>query len=190
MRIIYGFGAITLGLAGSARSQDWPQRQVTIIVPFTAGGTTDLFGRLVAQAHARQIRPAVHRGEQGRCRRQYRRDGGGAGAPDGHTLFLGTVSVFAINPFVYSKLPHDTERDFRTVSLIARAAEHAGRQSARAGEDRRGAGRHLKSNPDKLSYGSSGAGTSTHLASELFKMKTGTAMTHVPYRTSGDIMNA
>jgi tripartite-type tricarboxylate transporter receptor subunit TctC len=110
-------------------------------------------------------------------------------APDGTTFLVGTVSTHAINPFLYSKLPHDTVKDFQPVSLIARLPNilvvHPDMPVKTVPE----LIAYLKANPDKISYGSSGVGTSIHLAAELFKIKTGTTMTHVPFRSSGDIMN-
>jgi tripartite-type tricarboxylate transporter receptor subunit TctC len=100
------------------------------------------------------------------------------------------VSTHAINPFIYRNIPHDTEKDFQPVSLIARLPNmlvvHPKIPARTVAElvD------HLKKNDGKLTYGSSGVGTSTHLASELFQIKTGTRMVHVPHRSSGEVMNA
>ena len=99
------------------------------------------------------------------------------------------MSTHAINPFLYSKLPYDTVKDFQPVSLIARLPNILVVHPSLPANNVPELIAHLKANPDKLSYGSSGAGTSIHLAAELFKIKTGTTMTHVPFRSSGDIMN-
>ena len=88
-------------------------------MPFSAGGTTDLFGRLLARLQ-QKFGNAVHRGEPRRRRRQSRRRAVATAAPDGYTFLVGTVSTHAINPFLYSKLPYDTVKDFQPVSLIAR----------------------------------------------------------------------
>ena len=87
-------------------------------------------------------------------------------------------------------LGHDTEKDFQPISLIARLPNMLVVNPRLPAKTVAELIEHLKSNAGKLSYGSSGAGTSTHLASELFQIKTGTKMTHVPYRSSGDVMNA
>ena len=178
-----------LALPAQAQTQEWPTKQVTLIVPFSAGGTTDLFGRLLAQ-HLQQKtgQPFIVENRAGA--------GGNLGAqmvakaaPDGTTFLVGTVSTHAINPFLYSKLPYDTVKDFQPVSLIARLPNilvvHPDMPVKTVPE----LIAYLKANPDKMSYGSSGVGTSIHLAAELFKIKTGTTMTHVPFRSSGDIMN-
>jgi tripartite-type tricarboxylate transporter receptor subunit TctC len=180
----------TLVLAGPVQSQDWPQRQVTIVVPFSAGGTTDMFARILSQGLAQKYgTPFVVDNRAGA--------GGNIGAAmvarapkDGHTLLVGTVSTHAINPFIYKNLAHDTEKDFQPVSLIARLPNMLVVNPKIPSKTVAELIEHLKKNEDKLSYGSSGAGTSTHLAAELFQLKTGTKMVHVPYRSSGDVMNA
>jgi tripartite-type tricarboxylate transporter receptor subunit TctC len=192
MRIMLRAAAAATVLAaitGVASAQEWPTKQVNLIVPFSAGGTTDLFGRLLAQhMHAKFGQPFIVENRAGA--------GGnlGAGAvakaaPDGYTFLVGTVSTHAINPFLYSKLPYDTVKDFQPVSLIARLPNILVVHPSLPVNNVQELIAYLKANPDKLSYGSSGAGTSIHLAAELFKIKTGTTMTHVPFRSSGDIMN-
>lgn len=189
MRLLMGVFAALAALMASATAQDWPAKQVTFIVPFSAGGTTDLFGRLLTQhLQAQHTTPFIVENRAGA--------GGNLGAaavakaaPDGYTFLVGTVSTHAINPFLYSKLPYDTVKDFQPVSLIARLPNILVVHPSLPANNVQELIAHLKANPDKLSYGSSGAGTSIHLAAELFKIRTGTTMTHVPFRSSGDIMN-
>jgi tripartite-type tricarboxylate transporter receptor subunit TctC len=189
MRAFIGALTIAAALTAPAAAQDWPAKQVTMIVPFSAGGTTDLFGRLLAQHMQQKFeKPFIVENKPGA--------GGNIGAslvakaaPDGYTFLVGTVSTHAINPFLYSKMPHDTVKDFAPVSLIARLPNLLVVHPSLPVKNVAELVAHLKANPDKLPYGSSGAGTSIHLAAELFKIKTGTTMTHVPFRSSGDIMN-
>jgi tripartite-type tricarboxylate transporter receptor subunit TctC len=189
MRAIIGALAIMGALGCPADAQDWPTKQVNLIVPFSAGGTTDLFGRLLANyMHQKFGQPFIVENRAGA--------GGNLGAaavakaaPDGYTFLVGTVSTHAINPFIYSKLPYDTVKDFQPVSLIARLPNILVVHPSLPANNVAELIAHLKANPEKLSYGSSGTGTSIHLAAELFKIKTGTTMTHVPFRSSGDIMN-
>ena len=189
MRAIIGALAIMGALSLPAGAQGWPEKQVNFIVPFSAGGTTDLFGRLLANHMQQKFgKPFIVENRAGA--------GGNLGAaavakaaPDGYTFLIGTVSTHAINPFLYSKLPYDTAKDFQPVSLIARLPNILVVHPSLPANNVAELIAYLKANPDKLSYGSSGAGTSIHLAAELFKIKTGTTMTHVPFRSSGDIMN-
>ncbi|MES2752499.1 MAG: tripartite tricarboxylate transporter substrate binding protein [Pseudomonadota bacterium] len=189
--ILAAFATLLFGFQNlpSARAQDaWPSRSVTIIVPFTAGGTADLFARLLA-SHMQQTfgQPFVVENRGGA--------GGNIGAAavakapnDGYTLLLGTVSTHAINPTLYSNLPFDAAKDFQPVSLIARLPNMLVVKNALPVKDVAEFVAYVKANPDKLNYGSSGVGTSIHLAAELFKIATGTKMTHVPYRSSNEIM--
>jgi tripartite-type tricarboxylate transporter receptor subunit TctC len=184
--------AAMLGFSGAASAQDtkWPERQVNVIVPFTAGGTTDMFGRILAQHMQQKFGPPFIVENRAGAGGNIGTSAVAKAAPDGYTILIGTVSTHAINPFLYTRLAHDTEKNFQPVSLIARLPNilvvHPRIQAKTLPE----LIEHVKANPGKLSYGSSGAGTSTHLASELFQMTTGTKMTHVPYRSSGDVMNA
>jgi tripartite-type tricarboxylate transporter receptor subunit TctC len=100
------------------------------------------------------------------------------------------VSTHAINPFIYKNLPHDTEKDFQPVSLIAQLPNLLVVNPKIPVQNVAELIDYLKKNPGKLAYGSSGVGTSIHLAAELFKIRTGTDMRHVPYRSSGEIMNS
>jgi tripartite-type tricarboxylate transporter receptor subunit TctC len=188
--LISVLACVTLALAAPARAQTWPQRPVTIVVPFSAGGTTDMFARMLAQGLQQKYgTPFVVDNRPGA--------GGNVGAAavaraakDGNTLLVGTVSTHAINPFIYKNLTFDADKDFQPVSLIARLPNMLVVSQKLPARTVAELIDHLKKNEGKLSYGSSGAGTSTHLAAELFQLKTGTKMVHVPYRSSGDVMNA
>src|ERR1043166_3191313 len=174
MRAIIGALTVMGALAAPAGAQGWPEKQVNFIVPFSAGGTTDLFGRLLANHMQQKFgKPFIVENRAGA--------GGNLGAaavakaaPDGYTFLVGTVSTHAINPFLYSKLPYDTAKDFQPVSLIARLPNILVVHPSLPANNVAELIAYLKANPDKLSYGSSGAGTSIHLAAELFKIKTGT----------------
>jgi tripartite-type tricarboxylate transporter receptor subunit TctC len=190
MRKLFGALALSLAtLAAPAQAAEWPERNVTIVVPFGAGGTTDMFARILAQAmQAKTGTPFVVENRPGA--------GGNIGsgavakaAPDGYTLLVGTVSTHAINPFLYKNIAYDTEKAFQPVTLIARLPNLLVVNPKVPAKTIPELVEHLKKNPGNLKYGSSGAGTSTHLASELFQIKTGTKMTHVPFRSSGDVMN-
>jgi tripartite-type tricarboxylate transporter receptor subunit TctC len=161
-----------------------------VVVPFAAGGTTDMFARIFANSlQAKTGSAFVVENRAGA--------GGNIGtaavakAPkDGSTLLVGTVSTHAINPFLYKNIAHDTEKDFQPVSLIARLPNLLVVNPKVPAKTVAELVEHLKQNPGKLNYGSSGAGTSTHLAAELFQMMTGTKINHLPFRSSNDVMNA
>jgi tripartite-type tricarboxylate transporter receptor subunit TctC len=189
-KLLAGFLLAAAALTSALQAQEWPARTVTVVVPFTAGGTTDMFARILGQTLQTKTGSAfVVENKAGA--------GGNLGtaqvakaAPDGATLLVGTVSTHAINPFVYKNIAHDTEKDFQPVSLIARLPNLLVVNPKIPVKTVTELVDYLKQNPGKLNYGSSGVGTSTHLASELFQMMTGTKMNHLPYRSSNDVMNA
>mgnify|MGYP006050971855 FL=1 len=178
-----------LGLPLVVRAQAWPSRPVRIVVPFAAGGTTDILARALAPELQRAFgQPFVIDNKPGA--------GGNTGAadvakaaPDGHTFLMGTVGTHAINPSLYSKMPYDHVKDFVPVTLVAGVPNVLVLNPANAqkhGIDSVGALiRVAKAQPGRLNMASSGNGTSIHLSGELFKTMTGTFMLHLPYGGSG-----
>ncbi len=179
---------LTLGRHARAQA-GWPSKPVRIVVPFAAGGTTDILARAIAPELQRVFgQPFVVDNKPGA--------GGNNGsaevakaAADGYTLLMGTVGTHAINPSLYPKMPYDAVKDFAPVTLVAGVPnvlvfnpESAQRYKVNSVVDLI---RAAKANPGKLNVASSGNGTSIHLAAELFKSLTGTFMLHLPYRGSG-----
>ena len=191
MRLFTAMLAVLAAAVSPAKADDsWPQRQVTIIVPFAAGGTTDLFGRMLAShLQAKYGKPFVVENRAGAAGNLGTTAAARAPA-DGYTILIGTTGPFGINPTLYTKLPHDTVKDFQPITLIARVPNLLVVNNRLPAKTVPELITHLKANPDKLSYGSSGVGSSQHLGTEFFLTKTGTKMTHVPYRASNEIMNA
>jgi tripartite-type tricarboxylate transporter receptor subunit TctC len=174
----------------SARAQTgWPNKPVRIVVPFAAGGTTDILARAIAPELQRVFgQPFVVDNKPGA--------GGNNGSAevakspnDGYTLLMGTVGTHAINPSLYPKMPYDAVKDFAPVTLVAGVPNVVVMNPASA--QKYGVNnvadliRAAKANPGRLNVASSGNGTSIHLAAELFKSLTGTFMLHLPYRGSG-----
>jgi tripartite-type tricarboxylate transporter receptor subunit TctC len=168
-----------------AQAQAWPAKPVTIVVPFPAGGGTDAFARplfaAMTKATGKQFVIDNRGGAGGTL---------GAGiaaraAPDGYTFFMGAVH-HAIAPAMYPKLDYNLEADFVPVGLISSVPQVIVVNPQRVPvTDLKGFVDYLKKNPGKLNYGSAGNGTSHHLAGELFKLQTGTFITHIPYRGAG-----
>jgi tripartite-type tricarboxylate transporter receptor subunit TctC len=190
MRLLFGVFAVVLAAILPANAQDWPARPVTVVVPFAAGGTTDLFARVLAEHMEKHFgKPFVVENKPGA--------GGNIGTTfvarahgDGYTIEVGTVSTHAINPSLYKNLPHDTVKDFQPVSLISRVPNILVTNKSFPPNSVQELIEYGKAHPGKITYGSSGSGTSIHLAAELFKMRTGIQMTHVPYRGSGELVAA
>ena len=166
----------------------WPSRTVRIVVPFAAGGTTDILARAVApelsKAFGQQFVVDNRTGA-----------GGNVGADlvakapaDGYTLLMGTVGTHGINRALYEKLPYDPIKDFAPITMVAGVPNVMVMQTEKA----RALGinnvkdfiAYARAHPGKLNMASSGNGTSIHLAGELFKTMTGTFLVHFPYRGS------
>ena len=167
----------------------WPSKPVRIVVPFAAGGTTDILARALAPELSRVFgQPFIIENKPGA--------GGNVGAdnvaksaPDGYSLLMGTVGTHAINPALYPKMPYDHVKDFAPITLVAGVPNVLVMNPAKA--EAYGIKsvpdliRYARANPGKLNMASSGDGTSIHLSCELFKTMTGTFMLHFPYRGSG-----
>jgi len=160
-----------------------------MIVPFPAGGGTDAFARPLSAQFAKISGQTLVIDNRGGA-------GGTVGAsiaskaqPDGYTLFMGAVH-HAIAPSIYPKLDYDLEKDFVPLMLLANVPQvvvvNPRRVTANTLQELVAA---AKRNPGKLNYGSAGAGTSHHLAGELFKLQTNTFITHIPYRGAGPALS-
>ena len=168
----------------AAVAQTWPTRPITYIVPFTPGGSTDVIGRTVAQSLATTLgQPVVVENKPGAA------GAVGAGSvarakPDGYTLLGGTISTHAINASLYKDLPYDPVKDFEPITLVG-YVPNALFVSPQLGVNTVAELiALLKKDPSKRTFASSGAGTSTHLAGELFADLIGVELTHVPYKGS------
>jgi tripartite-type tricarboxylate transporter receptor subunit TctC len=192
MRLTLAAGMVFLAAtAVSLRAEEpairsWPQRPVTIVVPFQAGGSADLLARIL-QSHMQQDfgAPVVVENRSGA--------GGSVGtafvakAPnDGYTLLLGTLSGNVLNGFVYGTLPYDPEHDFQPISLLVHLPNLLVVGSKLPARTVPELISYLRENDGKLNYGSSGIGTSSHLSVVMFMLATGTHMTHVPFRSTTD----
>ena len=168
---------------------NWPSKPVRIVVPFAAGGTTDILARALAPELQRAFgQPFIIDNKPGAGGNNGAAEVSKAGG-DGYTLLMGTVGTHAINPSLYPKMPYDHVKDFAPITLVAGVPNVLVLNPASA--QKYGIKtvvdviRAARSNPGKLNVASSGNGTSIHLAAELFKSMTGTYMLHLPYRGSG-----
>ena len=170
-----------LGLHGVATAQDFPNKPIRYIVPVAAGGGSDMVGRTVTERWGKLLAQTFVVDNQG--------GGGGviasqntARAPaDGYTLMQGYVATHGTSPAT-RKLPYDAVKDFTPIGMIGGTPNVLVVNVDVPAKDFRQFVAYAKSNPGKVSYGSAGAGSLTHLTMELFKQQTDTQMTHVPYR--------
>jgi tripartite-type tricarboxylate transporter receptor subunit TctC len=170
-------------MAGHAQST-WPSKPVTLIVPFPAGGGTDAFARPLSAQFAKQTGKQLVIDNRGGAGGTLGASIASRAAPDGYTLFMGAVH-HAIAPSVYPKLDYDIEKDFVPIALVANVPQVLVVNPKNIPGDFKAFMAQVKANPGKLNYGSAGAGTSHHLAGELFKQQTKTFITHIPYKGAG-----
>jgi tripartite-type tricarboxylate transporter receptor subunit TctC len=182
--------AFVMALAAwpAAAQSNWPAKPVKIVVPFVAGGTTDILARAIAPELSRAFGQQFVVDNRGGA-------GGNVGSElvakspgDGYTLLMGTVGTHGINRALYAKLPFDPIKDFAPVTLVAGVPNvmvvNADWARAKGINDVRDFVKYAKANPGRLNMASSGNGTSIHMAGELFKAMTGIYMLHLPYRGS------
>jgi len=188
-RAMLGLGALAM-LAGwmpapAGAQSDYPTRPVTLVVPFSAGGSTDLVARLIAARMVQELGQQVVVENRGGA-------GGNIGSaavaraePDGHTILMATVATHALNPALYKKMPYDPVKDFAPISLLAFIPNVLVVNNDFPAKNVKELIDLLKANPGTYSYASSGNGTPLHLSGELFKSMAGVDMTHVPYKGAG-----
>ncbi len=176
--------AMMLG-ASPTRADDYPSRPIKIVLPFSAGGGTDVMTRVIAERMQARLGQRV-------LVDNITGAGGNIGtervahaAPDGYTLLLATMSVVSINPALYADLPFDVARDFVPVSVLLDTGQIVVVNPATPYRSLQDLVAAARARPDTISFASAGVGTSTHLYGELFKHLAGVQMTHVPYRGNG-----
>ncbi len=179
--------ALASSVAGPALAQAWPQKPVTFIVPFPAGGGTDAFARPIAAQLEQQLGQRIIIENRAGAGGTVGASAAAKAAPDGYTFFVGAAH-HTIAPALYPKLDYNIQSDFAPVAVIAQPPQvivvHPKVQAKTLAELISFA----KANPDKLNYASAGNGTTHHLAGELFKLASKSSLTHVPYRGAGPAM--
>ena len=175
--------ALAFGLAGAAAAQDFPDRAITLVIPFAAGGSTDVVGRIVADRMSQELGQQIVVQNVGGA-------GGSLGAQqvakadaDGYTILMGTVATHALNPLILKQKPYDPVTDFAPVSLLVLVPNVLAVNPELPVNTVQELIDLAKKEP--LAYASSGNGTPLHLSGELFKSMAGVDITHIPYKGSG-----
>ena len=178
------------GLLGgtSALAQAYPTKPVTIIVPFAAGGTTDILARIIGQALTAELGQSVVVDNRAGAGGNIGGQAAAKAAPDGHTLFMGTVGTHAINASLYKKMPFDPVKDFAPLTRVANVPNLLVANPAQPYKSVKDLIAYAKANPGKVNFGSSGNGSSIHLSGELFKSLAKVDMQHVPYKGSASVV--
>jgi tripartite-type tricarboxylate transporter receptor subunit TctC len=177
--------AVAALMAPNAGAAEYPVRTIKLVVPYAAGGPTDVLGRLVGDYLARDLRQAVVIENKAGAQGAIGAEAVARAEPDGYTLFVTAASIIVLNPMLYRKLPYDPVRDFRMLALVTDLPVvmevHPSVPAKTVAEFVAWA----KQNPGKLNFGSAGTGGTIHLAGEMFKQMAGIDMTHVPYKGAG-----
>jgi tripartite-type tricarboxylate transporter receptor subunit TctC len=181
--------ALAMVSTALAQRADYPERNVTVIVPFPPGGASDITARLVTAKLAERVKQTVvidnRAGANGAV---------GAAAlrqvpADGYTLLVGSIGVFAINPALYKNLRYDPPKDFDLLSQLVRTPNVLVASPTFPANSVAELIAYLKKQPGKVTFASSGTGSSDHLTAALFWQKTGTTGIHVPYKGGGPAIN-
>lgn len=189
LRISAFVGLIFAALSVCPAAAQYPERNITVIVPFPPGGASDMTARLVTPKMAESLKQSVIIDNRGGANGAI---GSGALAiapPDGYTLMVGSIGVFAINPALFKDLKYNPQKDFDLLSLIVRTPNVLVTSPDFPVKTVGELVEYLKKNPGKVTFASSGTGSSDHLTAALFWQKTGTTGIHVPYRGGGPAIN-
>ena len=180
--------ALTLAAGAAAAADPYPNKQITLVIPFAAGGTTDIIGREVAQ----KLSDALHQpvivdnrpGAGGTLAAGYV----AKAAPDGYTVFLSTIA-HSIAPAIYKNLTYDFQKDLDPISLVALTPNVVIVNPSVPARSVAELVTYIKAHPGTVTYGSAGIGSTEHLSGELFSAMIGVPMTHVPYKGGAPMMS-
>ena len=183
-RTLLALGALA-SLALPAGAEDFPTKPVTLVIPFAAGGSTDVVGRIIAERMSKELGQQVVVENRAGA-------GGSLGAgtvaraePDGYTILKGTVATHALNPLILAQAPYDAVADFAPISLLVLVPNVLAVNPELPVNTVQELIDMAKADPGVLAYASSGNGTPLHLSGELFKSMAGVDIQHVPYQGSG-----
>ena len=184
-RVLQVGGALASSCISPAFAQPaWPTKPVRLLVPFAPGGSSEIVARSAANELSKSLGQTVFvenkPGASGNIAMQEC-----AQSTDGHTMILGHIGTFAVNPFIFDKLPFDTNKDFRPITLLAKVPSLYVVNADLPAKDFKEFLALARSKPGRLNYGSAGNGSAGHLAFEYLKMVSNLFVLHVPYRGTG-----
>ena len=179
--------AATLMPGAASAASDWPNKPIRVVVPFAAGGNTDIVARLIAPEIEKSLGTTLVIENRPGAAGNIGAENVARSDPDGYTLLMGTIGTQAINYSIYDDLRFGPE-SFRAVSLVASVPNVLVLAPNLKVNSVQELIEYGKANPGKLSFASSGAGSSIHLSGELFKVRTGVDMVHVPYKGSAQAL--
>jgi tripartite-type tricarboxylate transporter receptor subunit TctC len=175
--------------AGGAAAQSYPAKPVRLVVPFPAGGATDVLARAIALHASEKLGQQIVIDNKPGAGGTIGSDLVAKAEPDGYTLLIATGSTHSIGPIINPRTPYNVERDFVPIVDVASTTSVMVVSPTLPVKNLQDFIRLLKSQPGKFNFGSSGNGTNSHLSGELFKAQAGVFMTHIPYRGTGLVFN-
>lgn len=181
--------ALAVVSAASVQAAEYPERNITVIVPFPAGGASDMTARLVTPKLGERVKQSVIVDNRAGANGSLGATAMKQAPADGYTLLVGSIGVFAINPALYKDLRYDPQKDFDLLSVVVRTPNVLVANPGFPANNVRDLIEQLNKNPGKITFASSGTGSSDHLTAALFWQKTGTSGIHVPYRGGGPAIN-
>ena len=190
-RTVLSAVAVTVAatVATPVLAQAWPARPLRLVVPFPAGGSTDIVGRIVAEKLAPALGQPVVVDNRAGAGGTIGSDAVAKAPADGYTILLGTSSTHAIAPALYAKPPYDPVRDFAPLLLVGTATILVAAHPSLPAKTVPELVAYAKANPTKIAYGSTGNGSISHLTAEYFKSAAGVDMRHIPYKGDAPLLN-
>ena len=184
--------ALLAGMAAGApaaqASDDWPKRPIRMVVPYPPGGGTDIIARILQEDLSKQLGQTVIIENRGGAAGMIGTEAAARSDPDGYTVLF-TLSSHTINPAIYKKLNYDTAKDFAPVSLVASLPQILVANPKFASQNVAELVKQAKAIPGEIPYGSVGNGSPSHIAGELFNLRAGVRLQHIPYRGGGPAVN-
>jgi tripartite-type tricarboxylate transporter receptor subunit TctC len=187
-RLIQTIGVLLVGFFAAfahAQTPSFPDRPVTLVVPFPPGGGTDAGARLIAQKFSTRWGQSVIIDNKAGAAGMVGSELVSRAKPDGYTLLIGNIGTFSINPSLYKKMPYDPDKAFAPISMIAELPFFMLVTPSMKANNIKEFIAFAKANPGAVTYASSGSGSGPHLAGEMFEKATGLDMMHVPYKGGG-----
>ena len=178
-------GSIAAALPVTSQAQAYPSKPVRLVIPFAPGGSTEIIARTVTAELTKSMGQQWILESKAGAAGNIAMEEVARAAPDGYTLIVGHIGTMAVNPFMFEKLPFDTNRDFTPISLWVKVPQLYVVHADVPARDLREFVKLVQSRPGSLSYGSAGIGSAGHLSTEYFKLVARIELLHVPYKGTG-----
>jgi len=186
MRIVWALICLTLlAAAPISRAADYPTRPIRFVVPYVAGGPTDVLGRMVADYLSRDVKQSVFIENKGGAQGAIGAELVAHADPDGYTVLFTASSVLELNPMLYKKLAYDPDRELQVIAVVTDVPSVMVVHPSVPAKSIAEFVAYAKLNPGKINFGSAGTGGVGHLSGEMLKLMAGIEMTHVPYKGAG-----